>query len=119
MNAELAAEVDPGVHRLMINGLVDTPLVFTMQDLLRFPRENRVYFLECAANSGMGDTLIEVRDALGFGLPYGETDVDESYRSADLVARIGVDGDLRRIEFPYIAAIERLELRNAPPALPG
>lgn len=31
----------------MINGLVDTPLVFTMADLMRFPRENRVYFLEC------------------------------------------------------------------------
>ena len=47
------AEVDPGEYRLMINGLVDTPLVFTLEDLLRFPRENRVYFLECAANTGM------------------------------------------------------------------
>ncbi|MCT4682463.1 MAG: sulfite dehydrogenase [Roseicyclus sp.] len=47
------AEVDPGQHRLMINGLVGTPLVFTMEDLMRFPRENRTYFLECAANSGM------------------------------------------------------------------
>ena len=47
------AEVDPAEHRIMINGLVDTPLVFTMADLMRFPRENRVYFLECAANSGM------------------------------------------------------------------
>ncbi|ETX27250.1 sulfite dehydrogenase [Roseivivax isoporae] len=47
------AELDPGSYRLMINGLVDSPLVFTMQDLLRFPRENRVHFLECAANSGM------------------------------------------------------------------
>nr|WP_091846650.1 sulfite dehydrogenase [Palleronia pelagia] len=47
------AEVDPAQHRLMINGLVDTPLVFTMADLMRFPRVNRVHFLECAANSGM------------------------------------------------------------------
>ena len=47
------AEVDPAEHRLMINGLVDKPLVFTMQDLMRFPRENHVYFLECAANTGM------------------------------------------------------------------
>ena len=47
------AEVDPAQHRLMINGLVDRELVFTMADLMRFPRENRVYFLECAANSGM------------------------------------------------------------------
>ncbi|RMH49347.1 MAG: sulfite dehydrogenase [Alphaproteobacteria bacterium] len=48
-----AAVIDPGMHRLMINGLVDTPMVFTMEDIMRFPRENRVYFLECAANSGM------------------------------------------------------------------
>jgi len=47
------AEIDPGLHRLMINGLVDKPLVFTMEDLMRFPRENRTYFLECAANTGM------------------------------------------------------------------
>ncbi len=47
------AEVDPAQHRLMIHGLVDRPLVFTMDDLMRFPRENRMYFLECAANSGM------------------------------------------------------------------
>ncbi|AHM04589.1 Sulfur oxidation molybdopterin C protein [Roseibacterium elongatum DSM 19469] len=48
-----AAEIDPADHRLMINGLVDTPMVFTMEDIMRFPRENHVYFLECAANTGM------------------------------------------------------------------
>jgi sulfane dehydrogenase subunit SoxC len=47
------AEINPADHRLMINGLVDKPLLFTMEDIMRFPRENRVYFLECAANSGM------------------------------------------------------------------
>jgi len=47
------AEIEPSNHRLMINGLVDKPLVFTMQDLERFPRESHVYFLECAANGGM------------------------------------------------------------------
>ena len=40
-------------YRLMINGDVDTPLVFTYADLERFPRENHVYFCECAANTGM------------------------------------------------------------------
>ncbi|MGB0959818.1 MAG: sulfite dehydrogenase [Halocynthiibacter sp.] len=40
-------------YRLMINGLVDTPLVFSYEDLERFPRENRTYFCECAANTGM------------------------------------------------------------------
>lgn len=48
-----AIELRKEDYRLMINGLVDTPLVFTYEDLERFPRENRVYFCECAANSGM------------------------------------------------------------------
>lgn len=39
--------------RLMIHGLVERPLVFTYDDLIRFPRENHTYFLECAANGGM------------------------------------------------------------------
>ena len=47
------AEINPADHRLMINGLVDKPLVFTMDDIRRMPRVNRIYFLECAANSGM------------------------------------------------------------------
>jgi sulfane dehydrogenase subunit SoxC len=47
------AEVDPAQYRLMINGLVDKPMVFTLEDLKRFPRVNAIYFLECAANSGM------------------------------------------------------------------
>lgn len=47
------AEIPPQDHRLMVHGMVDKPLVFTMEDMKRFPRENRVYFLECAANSGM------------------------------------------------------------------
>ncbi len=48
-----AIELRKEDYRLMINGLVDTPLVFTYADLERFPRENRVYFCECAANTGM------------------------------------------------------------------
>jgi sulfane dehydrogenase subunit SoxC len=47
------ATVDPEDHRLMIHGLVERPLIFTMQDLKRFPRMSRFYFLECAANGGM------------------------------------------------------------------
>ncbi len=47
------AEVNPTDHRLMINGLVEKPLIFTMEDIMRFPRTNKIFFLECAANSGM------------------------------------------------------------------
>ena len=48
-----AIELRKEDYRLMINGLVDTPLVFTYADLERCPRENHVYFCECAANTGM------------------------------------------------------------------
>ena len=48
-----AIELAKADYRLMVNGLVDTPLVFTYADLERFPRENHVYFCECAANTGM------------------------------------------------------------------
>jgi sulfane dehydrogenase subunit SoxC len=47
------AEINPADHRLMINGLVEKPLVFTMDDIKRMPRVNKIHFLECAANSGM------------------------------------------------------------------
>src|SRR5215211_5815536 len=47
------AEIDPADYRLILHGLVDKPLVFTLDDLKRFPRLNRAYFCECAANSGM------------------------------------------------------------------
>ncbi|MCW5685192.1 MAG: sulfite dehydrogenase [Pseudolabrys sp.] len=47
------AEVAPQDYRLMIHGLVERPMIFTLDDLKRFPRVNRIYFLECAANSGM------------------------------------------------------------------
>ncbi|RDV05614.1 sulfite dehydrogenase [Undibacter mobilis] len=46
-------EIDPHDYRLMLHGLVDKPLIFTLEDLKRLPRVNRIYFLECAANSGM------------------------------------------------------------------
>src|SRR6476620_1108999 len=45
------AEIDPEDYRLIVHGLVEKPLIFTVADLKRFPRVNRIYFLECAANS--------------------------------------------------------------------
>ena len=47
------AELDPADYRLIVHGLVDKPLIFTLDDLKRMPRVNRAYFCECAANSGM------------------------------------------------------------------
>jgi sulfane dehydrogenase subunit SoxC len=43
-------DIDPKEHRLMIHGLVDRPLTFTMEDLKRFPSVTRLHFIECAGN---------------------------------------------------------------------
>jgi sulfane dehydrogenase subunit SoxC len=47
------ADVDPKLHRLVIHGLVERPLVLTMDDIMRFPAVSRIHFIECPANGGM------------------------------------------------------------------
>jgi len=42
--------IDPDQHRLMLHGLVDRPMIFTMEDLRRFPSQSRIHFLECSGN---------------------------------------------------------------------
>ena len=46
-------DIAPDTHRLMIHGLVKTPMVFTMDDLMRLPSVSRIHFLECGANTAM------------------------------------------------------------------
>lgn len=44
-------EVDPQRHSVRIHGLVQRPLQFDVERLLRYPMVSRVHFLECAGNS--------------------------------------------------------------------
>lgn len=46
-------EVQPSQHRLMIHGLVERPIILTMDDLMRFPSVSQICFIECPANGGM------------------------------------------------------------------
>jgi sulfane dehydrogenase subunit SoxC len=46
-------DIAPDTHRLMIHGLVKTPMIFTMDDLMRLPSVSRIHFLECGANTAM------------------------------------------------------------------
>jgi sulfane dehydrogenase subunit SoxC len=43
--------IDPAKHELMIHGLVERPLIFTLEDLKRLPSVSRTHFLECSGNS--------------------------------------------------------------------
>jgi sulfane dehydrogenase subunit SoxC len=42
--------IDPDQHRLIVHGLVQRPLIFSMDDLMRFPSVSRIHFLECSGN---------------------------------------------------------------------
>ena len=44
-------EIDPDAHRLLIHGLVERPLVFSMDALHRYPMVSRIQFIECSGNS--------------------------------------------------------------------
>src|ERR1700730_14038616 len=43
--------IDPSEHRLMVHGMVERPLIFTMEDITRFPSVSRIHFLECSGNT--------------------------------------------------------------------
>lgn len=45
------AHIDPNKFRLMIHGLVEKPIVLTLEQLKRYPSESRILVLECPSNS--------------------------------------------------------------------
>src|SRR5436305_110342 len=44
-------DIDPAQHKLVIHGLVKQPLVFTLEELARYPHTSRIGFVECGGNS--------------------------------------------------------------------
>lgn len=57
-------QIDPAQHRLMIHGLTEKSLIFTMDELRQFPSVSRVHFMECSGNPSFlppwGKTAAEV-----------------------------------------------------------
>ena len=45
-------DIDPRTHRLLIHGLVDRPVVLSVEEIERLPSTSRILFLECAGNTG-------------------------------------------------------------------
>ena len=63
------AHVDPAEYRLMIHGLVEKPIVLTLEQLKRYPTVTRTHFIECPANGGQewrGPQFNSVQFAKGF-----------------------------------------------------
>src|SRR5260370_22726440 len=45
-------EIDPNTYSLLIHGMVERPMVFSLADLKRFPAVSPVHFLELSGNFG-------------------------------------------------------------------
>jgi len=43
--------IDPDQHKLLIHGLVERPLILSMNEILRYPSVSRIHFLECSGNT--------------------------------------------------------------------
>jgi sulfane dehydrogenase subunit SoxC len=44
-------DIDPKEHQLLLHGLVQRPLKFSVDALLAYPMTSRIHFLECSGNS--------------------------------------------------------------------
>ena len=42
--------IDPTEHRLLLHGMVERPLILTVEELKRFPSHSQIYFVECSGN---------------------------------------------------------------------
>ena len=57
--------IDPAKHELLIHGLVENPMKFTLADIKRFPAVTRTCFIECAGNFRTGKAEMTPQDILG------------------------------------------------------
>ncbi len=46
--------IDPDNYKLLIHGMVERPMAFSLADLKRFPATTRTCFIECAGNGDIG-----------------------------------------------------------------
>jgi len=57
--------IDPEKYELLIHGMVEKPMVFTLKDLKRFPVLSRICFIECSGNFRTGKETLTPQDICG------------------------------------------------------
>jgi sulfane dehydrogenase subunit SoxC len=58
-------EIDPARHTLTIHGRVKSPLAFSVADLLRYPMQSQLVFVECGGNSNAGWHNVPIQRPVG------------------------------------------------------
>ncbi len=59
-------QIDPAKHQLMIHGLVSSPLMFSIENLLRYPMRSMFCFIECGGNSNAGWRSEPIQTQVGY-----------------------------------------------------
>ncbi len=59
-------DIDPAEHKLLVHGMVEKPLTFSIEDLMRYPRESRICFIECGGNSNAAWAKKPVQSEAGY-----------------------------------------------------
>jgi sulfane dehydrogenase subunit SoxC len=59
-------DIDPATHQLIIDGLVDKPLLFDINTLKRYPQQSRICFIECGGNSNSGWRTSPIQSSAGY-----------------------------------------------------
>ncbi len=90
--------IDPATHELLIHGLVRQPLLFRYDDLLRYPRENRILFIECSGNSGTIAAAAPVQASAGQLNGLVSCAEWTGVRLGTLLDEVGVDLDARWVQ---------------------
>ena len=59
-------DIDPDQHEIVLHGLVDKPLAFSISNLLRYPMRSERVFIECGGNSNAGWRRKPIQTAAGY-----------------------------------------------------
>lgn len=59
-------DIDPARHTLLIDGLVEKPLSFSVEALKRYPMQSRICFIECGGNSNSSWRSRPIETAAGY-----------------------------------------------------
>jgi sulfane dehydrogenase subunit SoxC len=131
-------DIDPYQHRLMIHGMVRSPKIYTMEDILRFPSVSRIHFIECGANTAMewgnsavptvqythgmlscseytGVLLSTLLDEVGFDREHAKFILAEGADAASLTRTISMEMALKDVIVVYGQNGEMLRPENGYP----
>lgn len=59
-------QIAPKKHKLLIHGLVKNDLTFSIDDLLRYPMQSKICFIECGGNSNAGWNKLSSQAEAGY-----------------------------------------------------